>query len=392
MKSFIAPEDVWSLWAVIVVGTATAIWLEQTSRWAAKLSGPVLALVIAMTLSNTGVMPTEAPSYAFVGDFLVPLAIPLLMLRANLFRIARETGWMFVAFHISMLGTILGAALAVVLMQGKVEPVADIAGIMTASYVGGAINFFAVRESLSVSENITNPLLVADNFIMAAVMLILLAIPGNAWFRRHFRTSQSSPEQEENAAADHWRPKSIGLLDIAKCFAVSLTLVACARYFSDFAVRHWASPGAAPLVGNLFVWITLLTMIVATACPRLVENINGAEELGVFMLYIFLFAIGLPADILTVLYNVPLLFVFCLIMAVTNLAVTLVLGKLFRINLEDLLICVSATLGGPSTAAALAIAKGWPNLIVPAVLVGIWGYVVGTFLGILVAEMAPRLL
>src|SRR5690606_12055053 len=117
MKSFIAPEDVWSLWAVIVVGTATAIWLEQTSRWAAKLSGPVLALVIAMTLSNTGVMPTEAPSYAFVGDFLVPLAIPLLMLRANLFRIARETGWMFVAFHISMLGTILGAALAVVLMQ-----------------------------------------------------------------------------------------------------------------------------------------------------------------------------------------------------------------------------------------------------------------------------------
>src|SRR5690606_30602985 len=153
----IAPEDVWSLWAVIVVGTATAIWLEQTYRWAAKLSGPVLALVIAMTLSNTGVMPTEAPSYAFVGDFLVPLAIPLLMLRANLFRIARETGWMFVAFHISMLGTILGAALAVVLMQGKVEPVADIAGIMTASYIGGAINFFAVRESLSVSENITNP-------------------------------------------------------------------------------------------------------------------------------------------------------------------------------------------------------------------------------------------
>lgn len=392
MNSLIASEDAWSLWAVIVVGTATAIWLEQTYKWAAKLSGPVLALVIAMTLSNTGVMPTEAPSYAFVGDFLVPLAIPLLMLRANLFRIARETGWMFVAFHISTLGTILGAALAVVLMQGKVEPVADIAGIMTASYVGGAINFFAVRESLNVSENITSPLLVADNFIMAAVMLILLAIPGNAWFRRHFRTSQSSAGHEESVAADHWRPKSIGLLDIAKCFAVSLTLVACARYFSDFAVRHWASPGAASLVGNLFVWITLLTMLVATACPRLVENINGAEELGVFMLYIFLFAIGLPADILTVLYNVPLLFVFCLIMAATNLAVTLVLGKLFRINLEDLLICVSATLGGPPTAAALAIAKGWPNLIVPAVLVGIWGYVVGTFLGIMVAEMAPQLL
>jgi len=69
---------------LITVGTALAIWLEQSYRWAARLSGPVLALLIAMVLSNTRVMPAESAAYDFVGDWLVPLAIPLLLFRAHL--------------------------------------------------------------------------------------------------------------------------------------------------------------------------------------------------------------------------------------------------------------------------------------------------------------------
>ena len=56
-------------------------------------------------------------------------------------------------------------------------------------------------------------------------------------------------------------------------------------------------------------------------------------------------------------------------------------------DLEHLLLCVNATLGGPATAAAMAIAKGWPRLVLPAVLVGIWGYVIGTPLGLLVGRL-----
>jgi uncharacterized membrane protein len=53
-------------------------------------------------------------------------------------------------------------------------------------------------------------------------------------------------------------------------------------------------------------------------------------------------------------------------------------------------LCVSATLGGPPTAVTMAIAKGWPQLVVPAMLVGIWGYVVDTLLGVLVGEVQMR--
>ena len=61
------------------------------------------------------------------------------------------------------------------------------------------------------------------------------------------------------------------------------------------------------------------------------------------------------------------------------------------LNMEWL-VSVNVTLGGPPSAAAMAIAKGWSGLVLPGLLVGIWGYIIGTSLGILMAEMLMRIL
>ncbi|WP_156112602.1 DUF819 family protein, partial [Halobacillus sp. BBL2006] len=37
--------------------------------------------------------------------------------------------------------------------------------------------------------------------------------------------------------------------------------------------------------------------------------------------------------------------------------------------------------GGPTTAAAMAIAKGWTKLVIPILLVGTLGYIVGNYIG-----------
>jgi uncharacterized membrane protein len=137
--------------------------------------------------------------------------------------------------------------------------------------------------------------------------------------------------------------------------------------------------------------ITTVSLALATLLHRQLQSVNGPEEIGGYMLYLFLFSIGLPADLAAVLWNVPLLFLFCGIIAVINVVVTLALGKLGRFGLEELLLCINANLGGPATAAAMAVSRGWSALVLPAVLVGIWGYVIGTFVGICVAELLLRM-
>ena len=99
----------------------------------------------------------------------------------------------------------------------------------------------------------------------------------------------------------------------------------------------------------------------------------------------------IAADLIEVVTKVPILFLFCLVMAVTNLVFTLIAGKLLRLNLEELLLSVNATLGGAPSAAAMAISRGWSNLVLPGLLAGIWGYVIGTFLGIVVTEALLKL-
>ena len=62
-------------------------------------------------------------------------------------------------------------------------------------------------------------------------------------------------------------------------------------------------------------------------------------------------------------------------------------GKIFKMDLEEMLIAINASYGGPNTAAALVGTKGWTKLAVPAVLIGVYGIVVGNVLGILIGNL-----
>jgi uncharacterized membrane protein len=39
----------------------------------------------------------------------------------------------------------------------------------------------------------------------------------------------------------------------------------------------------------------------------------------------------------------------------------------------------------------MAISRGWSELVLPGLLAGLWGYVIGTFVGIVVTEALLRL-
>lgn len=43
-------------------------------------------------------------------------------------------------------------------------------------------------------------------------------------------------------------------------------------------------------------------------------------------------------------------------------------------------------MGGPTTAAAMAVARRWQNLLIPAILCGTLGYAVATFIGVAVGH------
>lgn len=398
-ETLISADATWGLLAVMCVGVFAAIWLEQKYRWAAKISGAMIALVIAMILANLGIIPTSCVLYDdIVWGIIVPMGIPMLLLQCNLKKIWRKTGKILAIFLIGALGTTTGAFLAYYLLKdfGNSQNLARVASMMTGSYIGGSVNFAAMASQYASGEDVTAAAIVADNLLMSIYFFVLIAVSASKFFRSKFQhplidevEAGTSKNAEETPAAAFWSRKDISLKDIAINMALSVSVVFLAKlisgFFSSFEITGFISNFVVKFIGSQYVWITTISIIIATFASKKVEQIHGSQEIGTFLIYLFLFVIGVPANIYTVITKSPLFLVFTAIMVTVNMLFCFIGAKLLNFNLEEAIIASNANIGGPTTAAGMAISQGWGELVGPAMFIGTFGYILGNYMGTIVA-------
>ena len=87
MNSIISPDDHWVIWTFLVGTAALSIYLEQNYTFVKKITGAAVAICIGMLVSNIGLLPTESPSYDIVWVYVVPLVIPLLLMKTDIRKI-----------------------------------------------------------------------------------------------------------------------------------------------------------------------------------------------------------------------------------------------------------------------------------------------------------------
>jgi len=125
----------------------------------------------------------------------------------------------------------------------------------------------------------------------------------------------------------------------------------------------------------------------ATLFRSLMNRLDGSLETGTLFMQIFFATIGASANIHTVIQAGPLLFGFAAIILLVHLVVLLTVGRFAKLSLPELVIASNANTGGPTTAAAMAAARRWHALMVPAILCGTLGYASGNFIGIAMANL-----
>jgi uncharacterized membrane protein len=395
LLSIIKSNDNLAIWAVVVAVAALAIVLEHSFTWAAKITGCVIAMGIAILLSNIGFIPTQSPVYDNVWGYVVPLAIPMLLFKANIKQIWKESGRLVVIFLLSSLGTLAGAIIGYFLLKQYIPELYKVAAMMAGSYIGGSVNFVAMADAFKTSAQTTSAAVISDNLLMALYFFVLIVIPSMNFFLKRFThpliDKQKLEGGNENEAAAFWKGRDISLKDIALSLAISFLILWISTVVADYFSVIFAGSGIlnsvmGGLFGNKYLVMTTITMLLATYIPNFFNNMGGAQEIGTFFIYIFFVVIGVPASVQLILEKSPLLLVYCAIMVLMNLLFTLVLGKLFKFDLEEIILASNANIGGPTTAAAMAIAKGWTTLVLPIILVGILGYIIGNYAGLFIGN------
>ena len=370
---------------VLCLNVIICEWLIKKPGFS-HIGTALLVILLTAIEANLGVIPTtETPVYEGIFGYIAPFSLFLLLLSVNLKDLRRAGLPMLTMFLIGSAGTIIGVFVSVWAFAAP-QTVGNLfyalAGMFTGTYIGGATNFHAVALHYGVSKagNLFVAATAADNIMTALWMVATLSLP--RFLQSRFPRKPlaiTAPDTPANPSADD--PFSYSETVTPNDLAILLALGFGAIFLSK---------QLAALVPAIPFVLILTTIALALAQFRVVNKLRGSRLLGLFGIYIFLAVIGAYCDIAALLNDGQLaviLFGMILLLVVIHAVILFGVGAAFRLDWDVLGIASQANIGGATSALALARSLNRPDLQLPAVLVGTLGNAIGTYLGILVAEV-----
>jgi len=298
----------------------------------------------------------------------------LLLLKADLRRVIAETGGMLIAFFMGAIGTTIGTLIGYyTLPLGEHGP--KLAGVFSATYIGGSMNMAAVSQSVSLDPAVAVASVAADNVVGVAYLAFLAMVPSMAFFRWLYKSSEISNSENNETKRTAKKPPYLNLMHLGFAVGLSFAICACGKALAEYL----------GLGSYSIMFITAITLFIANVFPKPLMKLQGDYEIGLFLMYLFFVAIGVSADVVAMLDKALVIALFALIIIVCHGVFIFGASRFFKLDLFEVVIASNACASGPASAAALAAGKGRHDLVAPAVLLGVFGYAVANFVGVMLA-------
>ncbi len=381
-------EDPFAVFLALAAVVFVAIQLERHVGVFRSLGAALVGILLAMLLSNIGILPGTSPTYEFLMGTGVNLAIALILLSVDLGSVLKAGSGMLAAFGIGALGTAVGAITGGLLLSGLVGPETwKLAGQFTGTYTGGGANFAALGRAFETSADLFSAATAADVIVTAVWMIACLAVPVLLG-----RPKQGQGQGQETPVAG---PSSVGRqLTLERTLHDSVKPVSLGDTAALVAIAVGAVWGADRLAGLLpiheVLWLT--TIVLISAQVPAVKALTGSALFGNYLLLLFLASNGARSVIANLVAMGPPVFYYAIITVALHGVVIFGIGRLARLDYATLAVASQANVGGAASAIALAGARGYTDQLVPGVAVGLLGYAVGNYLGFVVAAMMRGML
>lgn len=370
----VAVDDSVTLGAILFALAWLGFWIDRQPI-ASKVPGVPWVIGTGLLLSNSGVIPVEAPAYGFVGQYLLPLGVALLLFKANIRKVFSTGGRVLVTFLIASLGICVGAIGGFFLFDLGAAG-AKIAGTYAGAFIGGVVNFVAISQAVEMSPTDFSVALSASAPASVLGLLALVTLPSLAFVRRRLGSrAAAAPHAGTQQVVD--APPALRLDHVAAMLAIGLAISSFSAWLcAELGIRTY----------NLLV-VTVIAVTLANVAPRYFAGLQGDFAVGMLCMYVFFAMIGAGTDALSFVKSAPVLFAYCVFMLGVHFVVLLAIARIARLDLVDVVLGSAAAIVGPAAAAAIASTKGWYASITAAVVVGVFGYVIANFIGIAIVRL-----
>ncbi|HIQ21709.1 MAG TPA: DUF819 family protein [Planctomycetes bacterium] len=347
----------------------------------------LFAYFVPTALSNTGVIPVESAVYEAIKDWLLPASLLLLTMSVDIPAILKLGRNLLILFLAGTVSVVLGGPLAYLALGWMVPAqLADQAwrglAALSGSWIGGGANFVAIGQSVEATDTTLALMVVVDVALANAWMAVLLLFAG------HDEQMDAALGANRRSLDDLRRKidafqRAVGRQTTLKDFFQILTLAVAATVVARAVAP--SLPRWGGIVGS-FAWtviiVTALGVAISFTALRNLEG-AGAGKIGSVLLYLLVASIGAKAKLAEV-FQVPALMLIGALWITFHALVLLALRRLLRAPVFYLAVGSQANIGGAASAPIVA-AAFHPSLAPVGALMGVAGYVLGTYCGLLCA-------
>jgi uncharacterized membrane protein len=339
---------------------------------------------------------------ALASDFssvLVCLGMPLVLFSADLPALKKLARPMLTSFGMNCVAAVAVAIAAFFLFKSIIPATENISAMLIGSYVGGTPNMIAIGKGLDASNNQILLLQTADMIGGGTYFLLLLSLM--PWLARKllpkYKHVGLSLNPELTEETQRYTEEFSGRKQPVKPFkafmgrvglvGLSVLLFAAAAAICLLLPSKYGNTGLAKLSEyTVVIMLVVTTGGIALSFVKKVRNAPGSYSTGLYFILMFSVVMGMSFDV-SAIGQVLLLLAMELVVQYGTVAVHFVMAKLGKIDGDTFVITSCAGIFGPPFIIPVAKALKNDEVILPGILCGILGLVVGNYVGIGVGDL-----
>ncbi|MCK5465035.1 MAG: DUF819 family protein [Bacteroidales bacterium] len=359
------------------------IHLDKKYTLVNRIGTVVICYGMGLLIGNIGILPDGIAEFQEnIYSFCVILAIPLLLFSLDIRKWISMAGKTMLSLVLGIASVIIMVILGYFLFRDVIPDIWKVSGVLVGFYSGGAPNAAVISLALDMEPEVFI-LTQTYDLVVGAVTLLFLMTLAQRFFLLFMRPYKPSDKEGTGDTREFYHDKYESydgifsrriFLPFLAAVGLSILILGISAGISQLFFKE---------LNTALVILGITTLgIAASFIPR-VKQIEKTFQGGIYLILVFCLVFASMADIsMFSMESMPLL-VYILLAVPGALLLHGILSRIFKVDVDNFLIISVALSMSPPFVPVVASSLKNREIILPGLIIGLVGYAVGNYIGIL---------
>lgn len=367
------------------------IFLFKRYKIARQVGTVIIAYAIGVVLALFGLIPIgegiEAESMksiqSWIQNLTVPIAIPLMLFNCD-FKLWTKSLPKTIA---ALIGGVISIIVAVIsaffiFRYSGINELDKIAAMMTSIYTGGTMNFYALGAALNVNPT-TIALTYTFEMLVTFPLIMFLVAGGYRFFRKllPFEDKSTTLENTELSEIETNGIENYGGMTNQKVFPRMMLGLLVSIVFLGFGAG--LSILMLGKLNELVIILTITTLAIAASFFKKIRQLPKTFELGMFFILMFSVVVASQFDIYSINMSAVNIGLFVLYVMFVSVIIHIIFSRITKVPGDLFTVAHVGLLCSPPFIPPIVGAMKNKKVLISGIVIGLVGYAVGTYLGVL---------